>query len=205
MDIDNVYENYVHTRKLDLNLIKIKNSSNKMYDFIRNVFTDNGKGCNGQTSMTEQIFSKYNLFLYPFAEFYELYFNIREMFYDKLEVENHEESYYIQSWLNFYWKGDFIDWHGHWPSYAYAWHGYYCVDVEPSKTSYKLENSKKIIDIKNENNLLVLSKSLNDNHRTWPWEYEHPRITIAFDIVPASTILNYQGENKMGINHWMPI
>jgi len=221
MHTDSIYENYIHTRKLDLNLIKLKNSSNKMYDFIgntfnkngrdhiiRDTFTENRKDFTNETdenNIIEEIFARYNLFLYPFPEFYELYFKIREMFYDKLEVENHEESYYIQSWLNFYWKGDFIDWHHHWPSYVNSWHGYYCIDVEPSKTSYRLEHTKKIIDVKNENNLLVLSKSLNDKHRTWPWQHENPRITIAFDIVPGPVVLNFEGENKMGINHWIPI
>lgn len=205
MYIDNIYEDYIHTRKLDLNLSKMKNSSNKMYEFIRNEFSENAKDYSGQTSMMEQIFAKYNLFMYPFPEFYNLFFKIREMFYDKLNVDDHDESYYIQSWLNFYWKGDFIDWHSHWPAYVESWHGYYCVDVEPSKTSYKLEKTGKIIDVENENNLLVLSKSLDDQHRTWPWKYEHPRITIAFDIISASNILNFEGENKMGKNHWIPI
>ena len=86
-----------------------------------------------------------------------------------------------------------------------SWHGYYCVDVEPSKTSYKLEKNGKIVHVQNEDNLLVLSKSLDDQHRTWAWEYDHPRITIAFDILPASNILNFEGENKMGKNHWIPI
>lgn len=205
MDNDKFYEEYIHTRKLDLNLIKIKNSSNKMYEFIRNEFVKNAQDYNGQSSMVQQIFAEYNLFLYPFPEFYDLFFQIKEMFYDKLDIEEHDESYYIQSWLNFYWEGDFIDWHSHWPPYVKSWHGYYCVDVEPSKTSYKLEESGKIIHVQNEDNLLVLSKSLDDQHRTWPWEYEHPRITIAFDILPASNILNFQGENKMGKNHWIPI
>jgi hypothetical protein len=86
MNIDNIYEEYVYTRKLDLNLTKIKNSSNKMYDFIRNEFSEDGKDYSGQTSMVEQIFAKYNLFMYPFPEFYELYFKVRELFYDKLNI-----------------------------------------------------------------------------------------------------------------------
>lgn len=205
MDIDNIYEDYIHTRKLNLNLSKIKNSCNKMYDFINNEFNDASKNYSGQNNLTDQLFLKYNFFMYPFPEFYELYFEIQRMFYDKLSNNDQGETYYIQSWLNFYWDGDFIDWHKHWPAYTNSWHGYYCVNVEPSKTSYKLEGSGKIIDVENENNLLVLSESLEDQHRTWPWEFEQPRITIAFDILSASNILNFEGENLMGINHWIPI
>ncbi len=203
--MDNIYENYVHTRKLSLNLSKIKNSAYKMYEFINTEFNKSGAECNGQTSMINQIFAEYNLLMYPFPEFYELYSDIKKMFYDKLSLEDLDESYYIQSWLNFYKKGDFIDWHSHWPPEVNSWHGYYCVDVEPSKTSYRITKENKNIDVINENNLLVLSKSLDDQHRTWPWEYEQPRITIAFDIISAPNILNFYGENKMGKNHWVPI
>lgn len=205
MTIDNTYENYVYTRKLNLNLNKIINSSYKMYDFINTNFNKSDKEYNGQISMVEQIFASYNLLMYPYPEFYELYYEIKKMFYDKLNPEDSDESYYIQSWLNFYKFGDFIDWHNHWPPEVNSWHGYYCVNVEPSKTSYRLNNSEKNINVENQNNLLVMSKSIEDQHRTWPWKYDEPRITIAFDILPAPSILNFYGENKMGVNHWVPI
>ena len=66
------------------------------------------------------------------------------------------------------------------------------------RESLDVLNGLKEVDV-------FLSKSLDDQNRTWAWEYDHPRITIAFDILPASNILNFEGENKMGKNHWIPI
>lgn len=205
--MDNVYSDYIHTRKLNLNLSKIKNSSHKMYGIVKNNFVNGEKDHTGQSSMMESVYSKYNLFMYPFPEFYELFQEIRKMFREKVDQETLDESYYLQSWINFYNKGDFISWHGHWPSESRAWHGYYCVDVEPSKTTYKVPGEATKIDVHNENNLLILSKSDGDLHRTWPWEYDHPRITIAFDVIPSCNILRGVDDkiNRTGLNHWIPV
>jgi hypothetical protein len=198
-DMNQSYSNYIHTKKLNLNLSKIKNSSHKMYNYIKKTF-ESGSDYNGQSSMEKQIFAKYNLLMYPLPEFYELYCEIRNFFRENLNSEDLNEPHYIQCWLNFYKKGEFISWHEHWPPEVNGWHGYYCVDVEPSKTTYKLPGYKKNIDVENCNNLLVLSKSNGDKHRTWPWEYDSPRITIAFDIVPSWHI-----QNDDSPNHWVPI
>ena len=34
---------------------------------------------------------------------------------------------------------------------------------------------------------MVISKSNGDEHRTWPWQYDRPRITIAFDLFTVKT------------------
>lgn len=205
------YSDYIHTKKLDLNLSKIKNSAHKMYNFVKNEFVENCDH-NGQSSMVDQIFAKYNAFMYPYPEFYELFKQIQIMFQDLISTDSSDYSddpHYLQSWVNFYRKGDFISWHGHWPVEVNAWHGYYCVDVEPSKTTYQIPNVKGNIDVINSNNLLIISKSDGDRHRTWPWEYDRPRITIAFDIVPACHIMSghpgIDTHNRMGKNHWIPV
>jgi hypothetical protein len=141
------------------------------------------------------LYKKYNVFLFPFKQFHALYLEIQKMFREKSNLDFSKE-YYIQAWLNVYKKGEFINWHEHWDPYKKAWHGYYCVECEPSKTTYKIEN--KILDIENEDNLLVMSQSNGENHRTWPWHKDDPRITIAFDIVPEKFV-------TLDINHWMPI
>jgi len=194
--MDKLYENYVYTRQLNLNLSMIKKSSYKMHDFLYKNFFNDMK--NEKPIASTIIFSKYNLFIYPFDSFYDLYFEIQRMFREKL---NDKTPYYIQAWLNLYRKGEFIDWHNHWTPDKKTWHGYYCVDCESSKTTYKipLEKQQKIIDIQNKNNLLVMSRSNGDQHRTWPWDKNEPRITIAFDIVPSNVISNTL------INHWIPI
>ena len=68
--------------------------------------------------------------------------------------------------------------------------------INPEKEPYEE------IDIISKNNLLVISPSAGDQHRTWPWEGNgEPRITIAFDIVPESKFPS--AIDKM--NHWIPI
>jgi hypothetical protein len=146
--------------------------------------------------LTTQGFEHYNLLMYPFDGFHSLYFEIQQLFQ---QFNKSNEKYYIRCWLNMYEKGNFVDWHDHFPTKSGSWHGFFCVDCEPSKTTYRLPNILELVDIVSENNLLVLSKSDGDQHRTWPWEYaDRDRITIAFDIVPAS----YTGEF---LNHWIPI
>jgi hypothetical protein len=136
--------------------------------------------------------------MYPAPGFHELYEGIRRVF---RHASRSTEPHYIQSWLNFYRKGDFIDWHMHWEEEFKSWHGFYCVDCEPSVTTYKLDmNIDKTIDVVSKNDLLVMGPSGKDVHRTWPWEGEQPRITIAFDIVPANMI-----DPLENLNHWIPL
>lgn len=196
------YENYIITSKLNLDLVAIKNSCYKMQDVINENFKEKilnteYKLSEGKLSpLTTKGFEYYNLLMYGFDEFHSLYFEIQKMFN---QVNENNEKHYIQCWLNIYKKDSFVDWHDHYPPVCNSWHGYFCVDCEPSTTTYQLPNVPEYVDIKNEDNLLVLSRSNGDKHRTYPWEYENrDRITIAFDIVPAKHTGNY-------LNHWIPI
>jgi hypothetical protein len=198
-----MYEDYVITNKLNLDLLKMKSSCYKMYDIInKKLNTANGsvgyKDNSGMSPLSTNLFDRYNLLLYTFDEFHDLYEEIRNTF--KL-CNTTPGKYYIQCWLNIYKKGNFIDWHNHWLPQCNTWHGFYCVDCEPSKTTYRIPNKLDPFDIISENNLLVMSRSDGDQHRTWPWENEQKdRITIAFDIVPANRI-----NNDDWVNHWIPI
>jgi hypothetical protein len=187
-----LYENYVLTKQLNLDLIKLKSSCQLMHDLIEKNFISKK-----ESLASTKIFNRYNLLLYPYPEFSNLFKEIKTMF---RESSLEDGDYYIQCWLNLYNKGDFIDWHNHWDQSFNSWHGFFCVDCEPSKTSYQIPNLDKIVDIKSKNNLLVMSKSDGDYHRTWPWIKDSPRITIAFDIVPSGKI-----DPEKWLNHWIPI
>ena len=70
-----------------------------------------------------------------------------------------------------------------------------------SYTTYRLPNKFEPVNVESENNLLVISKSAGDTHRTWPWEYaDRDRITIAFDIVPRPHF-----NPEAWLNHWVPL
>jgi len=194
-----IYEDYVITEDLDLNLPAINRSCDEFYNLIKKSFA-NDQDFSASSTASTQLFQKYNLLMYPYDQFHELYDSIKNVFRKYCEDD---EKYYIQAWLNYYQKGEFIDWHSHWSEEVNSWHGFYCVNCEStqSKTTYRLPYIAHDIDIISRDNMLVMSKSECDVHRTWPWEYEgKPRITIAFDIVPRQHI----GPDWV-LNHWIPI
>lgn len=179
-----IYSDYIYTTQLDLNLDKIKESCYTLNDIVENFkITSNGyHDPSGKAPITTKVHEQYNLLMYNFEEFHSLYFQIQTVL-QQLDKSNNQ--YYIQCWMNIFKQGEFIDWHEHYPPSHNSWHGFYCVDTEPSKTTYKLPTTQEHIDIISKNNLLVISKGDGDWHRTWPWEFSNrDRITIAFDIVP---------------------
>lgn len=198
MDIK-LIDNYIYTTKLDLNLEGIKDSTQQMYHLIKDKWANENKDFTGQSTLTTQVYTKYNLLMYPLYGFHDLYNGIKQTF---RTVAQTDEPHYIQCWLNVYNKGDFIQWHHHFPPEAYSWHGFFCVDTEPgSYTSYKVPHADHITDIPSEDNLIVLSRSAGDEHRSSEWPFEdRPRITIAFDILPQQKIWWNQW-----LNHWIPI
>jgi len=203
----NTIENYIHTKKINLNLIEMKLKSFEMYHYIKKTFVPGKLDYSGQSTMTTQLYAQYNLMLYPVSsEFHSLYKNIVTMFKEVCPPEEfNNNQFYMQCWLNFYRKGDFIDWHNHWlpDENGSSWHGFYCVDCEPSKTTYRIPGVANDVDVVSENNLLVMSKSDGDQHRTWPWHENKPRITVAFDIVNRKTIV--APDKIINDNHWIPI
>ena len=195
----NTVEDYIHTSKLDLNLPAITDSCYKMYDYIKHKFSDSPRDYSGQSTMTTGVFAQYNVFLYPLPEFHKLYEEIRTMFHQLNDQPN--ERFYVQCWLNFYRKGEFIDWHHHWNADCKSWHGFYCVSGKGSCTTYRLPpDLKKEVAIPTILNQIVLSKSDGDMHRSSDWNEDYPRITIAFDIIPERVI-----EPFRYMNHYMPI
>lgn len=207
----------------DINLKELRYYSDIMYDIIKTHFKSDKTDYNGQSTLTTKLFTKYNLLMYPFPIFHELYCEICNAFYlchaDLFKKK--PEKHYMQCWLNYYRKGEFIDWHGHQKSELQAWHGFLCVDTEPgSSTSYKWkENLDKIIEIPSKDGLIVIGPSNGDLHRSSEWEFEdRPRITIAFDIMPATSLsekmvvdspepkyLNAMRDNPFYTNHWIPV
>jgi hypothetical protein len=143
---------------------------------------------------TTQMFGQYNVFTFPFDGFYELYKEIQKTFRG---LSKSIEPHYIQCWLNYTTKGQFLDWHKHHNIEERAWHGFYCVSVDDSKTTYRIDGQET--DVTSQNNLLVITESGRDEHRTYPWDKDTPRITIAFDIVPRQHI------PAQWLDHWIPI
>ena len=195
----NIYNNYVITKKLSLDLGEAKQQCNLLNAFVKTNITNGDYSV--QDNLDDSIYLKYNVFLYPSKFFFDLYLEIKDVF---RELDGTKEPHYIRAWLNYYNEGQYIDWHKHWYSGMRAYHGFYCVDTEPSKTTYKFPDQEETVDIISEDNLLVIGKCDDDSHRTWPWQdATRPRITLGYDIVPYQYITPPSKPWK--INHWSPI
>jgi len=191
------HHNYILTKELKLDLAQLKSSCELMRQLVLDTWP--GKQDPGTTRITNslvtQLFKNYNIFMYPYPEFHQLYSELKTMFREHCDTT----AYYCQAWLNYCHTDEYIDWHRHNLSLHCGWHGFFCVDTEPSNTTYRLPDETEF-DVVGKNNLLVLSENQGDSHRTWPWHLLEPRITIAFDIVPAARI-----DPRDRLNHWIPI
>lgn len=192
--------NYLYKFNLDLDLVNIRQECLQINQMIQNFEEPEKDLIKHYGSKSTALYNYYNIFtsLSPYIR--TLYDELQHQF---KKIKNSSEPYAMQGWLNVFEKGQNINWHKHWESEWKAWHGFYCVDVEkePSHTEYNLPFMENTVKIQSKNNLLVIGKSDNDEHRSSVWNQETPRITIAFDILPMSSI------NKLDnfLNHWIPI
>jgi hypothetical protein len=196
--IETVVDNYLYQRKVQLNLHELNSSINIMQEFLKDHFKIDK--LDGAYTLKTDLYSKYNLLMYPLPEMHKLYESIKETFY---LCNPEEDEYYIQCWVNVYETGDYINWHGHWASEYKAWHGFYCLQVEPnSSTTYKIQGLHDV-EVKSINNLIVIGKSDGDLHKSSEWNEKYPRITLAFDIIPGKSLRDI--EYHLNPHHWLPI
>ena len=151
-------------------------------------------------SDSTKLYEAYNVFLCPAPGFAELYDIVVSKFKER---QSNYKDYAIAGWVNVYNDGGFLDWHFHGSDqncHDGRWHGYLCVNGEPSKTLYKdIQTGELIKTIDNKNGYLTMSYA-GIAHRTTPWtDKEKPRITIAFDISLRSQL------SPQNLNRWIPI
>ena len=136
----------------------------------------------------------YNIFDFANKNIHNIYTGARDLAKkacEYYEVDFEKRNYYIHGWFN-YWhgpvdKGDVLqdhDYHEH-GDYDGAFHGYYCLNAEPSTTYYKINGS--IFENVNKNNRLVVAKN-GAPHAIGSWKSTSPRITIAYNICPIEFI-----------------
>lgn len=212
MELD-IISNYIFTRKLNLNISEQLRAAHTMYKIVGTYFDTSQKNQSNDPLFITKLFAQYNYLLYPLPGIPKLYNAIKETFNECLNRESlgapDFDEYQMQCWLNVYNRGEYIDWHSHWPSEYKSWHGFYCIDVEPdSFTSYNIPLSKTgIINVQSKNNLLVISRSGGDFHRSSEWKHDRPRITVAFDIVPTAVLSERMNKSfdNIDLNHWVPV
>ena len=134
-------------------------------------------------------FIPYNVFKLPHPAFFDLFFDIKNSFYEKAEAigAHNYIQYYIHGWVNIFNKGDRIHWHNHCTDERPdMFHGVYCVDpAGESHTEYRDFETKEITEtITSKQGKGHFVCDMTTDHRSSINNSEEPRITIAFDIIP---------------------
>jgi hypothetical protein len=150
---------------------------------------------------------EYNVFQFHIEGIRNLYNGVSELVKeacDYYDVDFYKQNYMMQGWFNINdAKGGKLNWHDHSKNqFAPLFHGYYCVKAEPSSTYYKLFNDEnKVFENINKNNRMIISE-MGHPHAMGDWQWEGPRITVAYDIVPFNHIKKFPIEQEQ---HWIPL
>ncbi len=159
----------------------------------------------------------YNIFTFTHPGIYSLYKSLSQLtkeacnYYD---VDFDRQNYVIHGWFNLDYKTLSHEnkmggvnplknphhFHDHSGGQGSPWfHGYYCVNAEPSSTFYKIDgDDNKIFENINKNNRAILSETGHPHGRD-DWFEESPRITIAYDISPSNNMLTFEPHK------WIPL
>jgi hypothetical protein len=152
--------------------------------------------------------NKFNVFQCYDKQVHNVFSSIRELLLEACDYYNIDfksQSYMIQGWFN---TDAMVNppleesthYHDHLGGKGIPnFHGYYCIDAEPSVTYYKIggHESSPIENI-NKNNRLILSET-GHPHGIGPWPFDKPRITLAYDVSP----LMYMSGDEL--QHWVPL
>jgi hypothetical protein len=132
----------------------------------------------------------YNIFTFPKEEISVLYNALLDMTKEACDyygINFEEEDYYINGWFNVedygicdYNKDGLHDHMG--GTGAPFFHGYYCINAEPSVTYYNIDREKYFENV-NINNRAIVSET-GHPHTRGSWQSMEKRITLAYDIVP---------------------
>ena len=194
-------------RHLDNDLNDLSEYLKWMYQRIENGQLMSGPANEGSPwdssgSFTTMNWNKYNALQFYHPAMHNLFGAIREMTIEACDhygINFKEQKFYAQSWFNInYNHVGKLDWHEHGGKGAPYFHGYYCVNAEPSITHYRVFD--KEIDNINKNNRAILSET-GHPHAMADWDWDGPRITIAYDVLPLENFLQHGTWEQ----HWVPL
>jgi hypothetical protein len=159
-------------------------------------------------SVSTMKWREYNVFQFHIEGIRNLYSAISETMKEACEyydLDFYAEKYMIQGWFNINTaKGGKLNWHDHSApgNFAPLFHGYYCVNAEPSETHYKLFNNanQTVVNV-NKNNRMIISE-MGHPHAMGDWQWDGPRITVAYDIMPFAHIKTFPIDQEQ---HWIPL
>ena len=151
-----------------------------------------------------QLGEYYNIFTWDHPGIIKLKESLRDIILEASDyygIDFEQENYHINGWFNLDFqspedRSDGVSPLKHAEHYhdhaggtgAPVFHGYYCVNAEPSSTFYKINRVSDFENI-NRNNRAIVSETGHPHGRD-DWYEDRPRITIAYDIGKADYIRN---------------
>lgn len=164
-------------------------------------------------ALTTMLGDYYNIFTWGHPALKELYQALLETTKEACEyysIDFDSQDYYINGWFNTFEHAVYggesprnhPEWfHDHMKGVgAPVFHGYFCVNAEPSTTLYHINRDpNNLFENINKNNRLIISET-GHPHAIENWGWNGKRLTIAYDISPKDV----NGEKFVG-NHWIPL
>lgn len=194
---------------LNNNLSTLSEELRKRYELIENAkllgVTPVGENevWKSSNSISTMKWQQYNVFQFHIPEIYNLYKAVGEMVREACkyyEIDFDSQDFMIQGWFNInHAHNGKLDWHEHGPEGAPFFHGYYCVNAEPSITHYITTQGPK--ENHNVNNRAVLSE-MGHPHAMGDWDWQGDRITVAYDVLPLKNLIQSGIEQEQ---HWIPL
>lgn len=197
---------------LDNNLPILQKDLENRYEWIEGAKVGNvtplansGEYWTESGSISTVKWRQYNVFQFHSNGIHNLFTGIRDTLKEACEyyeIDFAKEQYMLQGWFNINTKSTGkLDWHDHGGPYAPNFHGYYCVNAEPSITYYKINGKEEnVVENVNKNNRLIVSE-MGHPHAQGDWTWEGNRITIAYDMVPLRLLPRGPEVEQ----HWLPL
>jgi hypothetical protein len=171
---------------------------------IESIPTEKLSNFTDENGPATQLGSYYNIFDFDHRAIKALKNALRDcMINDVCEyykIDYKSQNYMIHGWFNLDYKtqGGGVSplehpehFHDHMGGEgAPIFHGYYCVNAEPSSTWYKI-NGETLFENINKNNRAIISETGHPHGRD-DWYKQRPRITIAYDIAPSNSGVSNQ-------------
>lgn len=194
----------------------LDNNLDELYDYLYSKAEDLLAGNIG--NIPENVLSKfniyngaptqlgdyYNIFTWDHPAIQKLKLGLSDTVREASEyygIDYDSENYFINGWFNLDFKTYDNDpgvsplkhpehYHDHaGGTGAPVFHGYYCVNAEPSSTFYKIKGTDVVFENVNKNNRLIVSETGHPHGRD-DWFQDKPRITIAYDIAKDPVVRN---------------
>ena len=192
------FDTYLDNNLDDLNKFLLQKKHELFMAQVPGVGIDQIKFAGDEYSLTQnpqKLDMFYNIFQFSNESIYNLYKALRNLTKEACEyyeIDYFKNKYMIHGWFNVDAKKDFNKdtalYHDHSDGKgAPYFHGYYCVNAEPSSTFYNI-NKKNPFENINKNNRAILSET-GHPHAIGGFDFGHERITIAYDITPLELIL----------------